>query len=266
MGAGVQGGMYPDFKPFPYEAIQKHLALYILQGLNPLPQVEQKFTSQANDPVQGNDLCFHVFGSNAVCCHHHFKVFFCIQDPTKKVPCRKEHPAFKVAPFLCHVQEVSMLAWHLGHDISGMNRQLASKGSILINCVLRTRQREMGFNVMLCAKVGSHGHFIFTINWHRQNTYNKASLHCTHTFMECLTSWMRNIGLTICQVLQGCLQTPKCSMDSWTNQKEWVWASQMCSSRGSEGLSRTQACVRNCKGCHFGGRCRYSWFSHCVLL
>ena len=111
MGAGVQGGMYPDFKPFSYEDIEKHFALYILQGLNLSPQVEQKFASQANDPVQGNDLCFHVFGSNAIRRHHHFKAFFCIQDPTKKMPCCKEHPTYKVAPFLCHVQEVSMLAW-----------------------------------------------------------------------------------------------------------------------------------------------------------
>ena len=71
MGAGVQGGMYPDFKPFSYEDIEKHLALYILQGLNLSPQVEQKFTSQANDPVQGNDLCFCVFGSNAIHRHCH---------------------------------------------------------------------------------------------------------------------------------------------------------------------------------------------------
>ena len=46
MGAGVQGGMYSDFKPFSYEDIEKHLALYILQGLNLSPQVEQKFASQ----------------------------------------------------------------------------------------------------------------------------------------------------------------------------------------------------------------------------
>ena len=86
MGAGVQGGMYADFKPFSYEDIEKRLSLYILQGLNQLPQVEQKFASQANDPVQGNDLCFCVLGSNAICCHCHFKAFFCIQDPTKRMP------------------------------------------------------------------------------------------------------------------------------------------------------------------------------------
>ena len=128
MGAGVQGGMYHDFKPFSYEDIEKHLVLYILQGLNPLPQVEKKFASQANDQVQGNDLCFCVFGSNAIHCHHHFKAFFCIQDPTKKMTGCKEHPTFKVAPFLHHVQEVSMLAWRLGHDISGDEQTIGFQG------------------------------------------------------------------------------------------------------------------------------------------
>ena len=92
-----------------------------------------------------------------------------------------------------------------------MNRQLATKGSILTNCILHTRQRAMGFNVMLCVKVGSHGHFIFTINWHWQNTYNKAMLHCTHTFLECSTSWMRNIttaGLTTCTCLPSSAGLP----------------------------------------------------------
>ena len=58
MGAGLQGGMYPDFKPFSYEDIKKHLALYILQGLNPSPQVEQKFTSllkSKSDKVRQTD-------------------------------------------------------------------------------------------------------------------------------------------------------------------------------------------------------------------
>ena len=58
LGAGVPGGMYPTFKPFSYQEIERFIALYILQGLNPSPQVEMKFNSQETDPVQGNDLCY----------------------------------------------------------------------------------------------------------------------------------------------------------------------------------------------------------------
>ena len=167
MGAGVQGGLYPDFKPFSYEDIEKHLALYILQGLNPLPQVEQKFTSQANDPVQGNDLCFRVFGSNAVHHHSHFKAFFCIQDPTKRCLVARNIQPSRLHPSFTMFKRYQCWLGIWAMTYQGMNRQLASKGSVLTNCILCTRQRMMGFNVMLCAKVGSHGHFIFAINWHR---------------------------------------------------------------------------------------------------
>ena len=64
--AGVPGGVYPSFTPFSYLEIEPFLGLYILQGLNPSPQVEMKFISQQIDPVQGSDLCYRIFGANAV--------------------------------------------------------------------------------------------------------------------------------------------------------------------------------------------------------
>ena len=64
--ASLPGGVYPSFTPFSYLEIEHFLGLYILQGLNPSPQVEMKFNSQQVDPVQGNDLCYHIFGANAV--------------------------------------------------------------------------------------------------------------------------------------------------------------------------------------------------------
>ena len=66
LGAGVPGGMYPSWKPFSYDEIERFIGIYIMQGLNPSPQVEMKFKSQRADPIQGNDMCFHVFGSDAV--------------------------------------------------------------------------------------------------------------------------------------------------------------------------------------------------------
>ena len=66
LGAGVPGGIYPTFKPFSYQEIERFIALYILQGLNLSPQVEMKFNSQETDPAQGNDLFYRVFGCDAV--------------------------------------------------------------------------------------------------------------------------------------------------------------------------------------------------------
>ena len=66
MGAGVQGGCYPSFIPFMYNEIERFIGLYIVQGLNPSPQVEMKFSSQQADPVQGSDLCHRAFGDNGI--------------------------------------------------------------------------------------------------------------------------------------------------------------------------------------------------------
>ena len=43
---GVPGGVYPSSTPFSYLEIEHFLGLYILQGLNPSPQIEIKFYSQ----------------------------------------------------------------------------------------------------------------------------------------------------------------------------------------------------------------------------
>ena len=64
--AGVPCGVYPSFTPFSYLEIEHFLGLYILQGLNPSPQIDLKFYSQQMDPVQGKNLCYHIFGANAV--------------------------------------------------------------------------------------------------------------------------------------------------------------------------------------------------------
>ena len=160
----MQGGMYPDFKPFSYEDIEKHLSLYIIQGLNRSPQVEQKFASQTNNPVQGNDLCSRVFGSNAIHRHCRFKAFFCIKDPTKKTPCHKEHPTYKVAPFLHHVQEVSMLAWHLGHDISGNEQTIGFQGKHSDKLHITYKAEGDGFQCDALCKSG----FTWTYYFHNQ--------------------------------------------------------------------------------------------------
>ena len=118
MGAGVQGGCYPTFVPFSCKEIERFLGLYMLQGLNPSPQVEMKFFNQRSDPVPGSDFCHRIFGDIANKWHKQFKAFFCLQDPAKQAPGRKDRPTYKVDSFLKHLQMVSMSAWRLGRDIS----------------------------------------------------------------------------------------------------------------------------------------------------
>ena len=102
----------------------------MLQGLNPSPQVEMKFFNQQSDPVQGSDLCHRIFGDNANKRHKQFKAFFCLQDPAKQAPARKDRPTYKVDSFLKHLQMVSMSAWRLGRDISGDEQTIGFSGTL----------------------------------------------------------------------------------------------------------------------------------------
>ena len=164
----------------------------------------QIFTSQANDRVQGNDLCFCVFGSNAVHHHHHFKAFFCIQDLTKKVSCCKEHPTFKVAPFLHHVQEVSMLAWCLGHDISGDEQTIGFQGKHTDKLHITYKAEGDGFQCDALCESG----FTWTLYFHNQLALTKylqqgyAPLHSHILGMfnqfneKCHNCWFDNLYLS----------------------------------------------------------------------
>ena len=80
LNAGAEGSVYPDFKPFTSLEIHHVIALYILQGLFPSPQVKMKFKPQHINPVNGHDLCCKVFGVNTDKCHKMFKAFFGLQD------------------------------------------------------------------------------------------------------------------------------------------------------------------------------------------
>ena len=120
--------MYPSWKPLSYDKIERFIGIYILQGLNPSPQVEMKFKSQRADPIQRNDMCFHVFWSDAVRRDKQFKAFFSVQDPLKVQLDHKVCPMYKVDPLLVHTQVISMWAWRLGRDISGDEQMLGFQG------------------------------------------------------------------------------------------------------------------------------------------
>ena len=59
---GIHGHIYPKCHPFTPMEVKQFVALYILQGLSPSLQVKMKFMPHHKDPVNGNDLCYKVFG------------------------------------------------------------------------------------------------------------------------------------------------------------------------------------------------------------
>jgi len=68
------------FKNFQLEELIQHVGIYLLQA----PQVEMKFYSQCNYPVNGSDFAHSSFGSRPTTMserrHRHFKAFFCQQS------------------------------------------------------------------------------------------------------------------------------------------------------------------------------------------
>ncbi len=86
MNAGQKGGVYPEFTPFSPQEIKHFLGLYLLNGLNPSPQLKMKFKPQHEDPINGSDICHQVFGKNSEKRHKHFKAFFSCQDPMLPTP------------------------------------------------------------------------------------------------------------------------------------------------------------------------------------
>ena len=52
---GVEGEIYPDFKPCIPEELRKHIGVYILYGLSLTPEINMKFQSQADDNKNGNE-------------------------------------------------------------------------------------------------------------------------------------------------------------------------------------------------------------------
>ena len=81
----------------------QHIGLYLLQALSPSPQIDMKFNSQKEEPVNGNDFVHNSFGGKPAISkrrHRHFKSFFASNDPTNPVPSRDEAPNWKFHPCL----------------------------------------------------------------------------------------------------------------------------------------------------------------------
>jgi hypothetical protein len=106
----VSGGVYYDWKPLSPVKVRQFIALFILQGLSPSLQMKIKFVPQHEDPINGSNICFKVFKM--------FDSFFACQYPLKPVPSKKNHPNFKVDPFLAHIQSISIKAWDMEQNIS----------------------------------------------------------------------------------------------------------------------------------------------------
>ena len=121
-------GQYPGFTSFKIREVRRFIGLLILNGLNVSPRLEYKFKNQDQDPVNGNNLCASVFGSNAAQRLKEFRAAFAIQDPMLPIPPRKEAPNHKIDPLLLHMQKTFLDCWEPGPMIAGDEQDAGFQG------------------------------------------------------------------------------------------------------------------------------------------
>ena len=126
--AGKGGSNYKSWKPFSVSEIQKHLGLFIINGLSPSPQVAMKLNSQDKDPINGNDFVSSAFGPNALRRHREFKAFFACVDPLLPTPSRKTHPNWKVQKFFKWAMYISKKCVFIGRQISCDEQTIGFQG------------------------------------------------------------------------------------------------------------------------------------------
>ena len=85
-------GLNYNFQPFTPQEIEQHLALYMIQGLNPSPQLILKTRSQNIEPTQDNDLINKFIGDNFQRRHKQFKRYFAVHHPFLAVRDTRTHP------------------------------------------------------------------------------------------------------------------------------------------------------------------------------
>ena len=128
-GDSKQDGLGYKFVNFTPSEIEQHLALYIIQGLNPSPQLASKAKPSSIEPLQGNDLICSRLGSNFDRRHRQFRRYFACQHPYKPVPPMSTHPNWKVDPFLQHLNSVFIQAAVLPEKLSVDEQTIMFHGS-----------------------------------------------------------------------------------------------------------------------------------------
>ena len=95
-GVGTQIYSHEPWTPTDVPELKKLIGTFLLQGLNPSPDITMKFSSSKDDPVNGSDLVSAAWSPSG---EKRFKVLKCVlaaQDPRVHPPSKKEQPNFKV--------------------------------------------------------------------------------------------------------------------------------------------------------------------------
>jgi hypothetical protein len=146
-------------KPFTVDEVMKHFGLFMLNGLNPSPNIADKFKSQVEDPVQGNDMCHNAFGSNAAERLVEFKRFLTLVDPRIPTPTRKQDPNYKINAIIKQLIHISKKVMIMGKWLSVDEQTISFKGKHVDKLRINYKKEGDGFQ---CDAICSDG-YTFTV-------------------------------------------------------------------------------------------------------
>jgi len=117
--AGQKGHILADkYKPFSNANIFQMLGVYILDGIAPSPQLQQKMQPQLKQPTHGNDKIASVMGTGYQQKYRSFRHFFACQDPLIIPPSKDQCPNFKVDEFFRWLRYIWKEVWCLSKEFS----------------------------------------------------------------------------------------------------------------------------------------------------
>ena len=121
------------------------MGLYVLDGVCPLPRVSMTFRPKSEYPVNGNNPCREIFGSNADNRPNIFKCFFACQDPRLSTPSKKSYPNFKINPFLLYLLQYSAQMWDLCAEISFDEATQGCRGRHYLKAKIKYKKAVDGY-------------------------------------------------------------------------------------------------------------------------
>ena len=139
--AGVK--MYKYWTDFTTIKIRRFIGLYVLDGVSPSSRLSMKLCIQTEDPVNGNDLCHEIFGTNTDNRLKMFKCFFVRQEPRLSTPPKKSHPNFNIDPFFLHLLQWFSRMWDLGTEISFVEATQGFKGRHYLKAKIKLKKQVM---------------------------------------------------------------------------------------------------------------------------
>ena len=121
-----------------------------------------KFKPQSEDIVKSKDFVYRCMGPNVVQQHKHFRRFFAVQNPIKKVPPRYIDPNWKVREWMDFIQATSVEAWiYVALRLVLTSRPFNSKVTMLTSCGSATNRRGEVSSAIHCVTMVTLLHFTF---------------------------------------------------------------------------------------------------------